>query len=236
LTSKSLIQKKENGMPLETDNGRQLNEDENSRQLPEADNDRQVPATENGRHSQEDENSRPTDYTYNQFLRFYLVQSYDINEAKEDKDKKQPFSAIFGEIDLTPDSYYAMHVDATRSQYNSFWASYNVAVKVWDKRKDSLFVERRYRHSSSDSIFYDLKVVISDKLSVFADYERNRHTAEDIRKNFGFLYKPQCWALEANYTHEGNDRKYMFIVSLYGIGDFAHGIMGSRLENPYLSR
>ncbi len=236
LTAKSLIQKKENGMPLETDNGRQLNEDENSRKLPEADNDRQVPATENGRHSQEDENSRPTDYTYNQFLRFYLEQSYDINEAKEDKNKKQPFSAIFGEIDLTPDSYYAMHVDATRSQYNSFWASYNVAVKVWDKRGDSLFVERRYSHSSIDSMFYDLTAVISEKLSVFADYERNRHTAKDIRKNFGFLYKPQCWALEANYTHEGNDRTYMFAVSLYGIGEFAHSVMGRRLESPYLSK
>ncbi|MEE8432466.1 MAG: LPS assembly protein LptD [Candidatus Desulfatibia sp.] len=227
LTSKSLIQKKEEGMLPEAGNGRQLNEDENSQKLPEAGNDRQF---------LEIENDRPPDYSYNQFLRFSLSQSYDINEAKEDKDKKQPFSAIFGEIDITPDSYYAMHVDATRSQYNSFWAAYNVAGNIWDKRGDSLFVERRYRHSSSDSMFYDLNVVISDKLSVFADYERNRHTAKDIRKNFGFLYKPQCWALEANYTHEGNDRSYMFVISLYGIGEFAHSIMGRRLESPYLSK
>ena len=227
LTAKSLFQKKERGMLPEADNGWQLNEDENRRQLPEAGNDRQSPETEN---------DRPPDYSYNPFLRFYLQQSYDINEANEDKDKKQPFSAIFGEIDLTPDSYYKMHVDATRSQYNSFWESYNVAGNIWDKRGDSLFVERRYRHSSSDSIFYDLKVVISDKLSVFADYERNIHTSEDIRKNFGFLYKSQCWALEASYIHEGNDRTYMFVISLRGIGDFAHGIMGRRLESPYLSR
>ncbi|NQT68981.1 MAG: LPS-assembly protein LptD [Desulfobacteraceae bacterium] len=227
LTAKSLFQKKEHGMLPEADNDWQLNEDENRRQLPEAGNDRQSPETEN---------DLPPDYSYNPFLRFYLQQSYDINEANEDKDKKKPFSAIFGEIDLTPDSYYNIHVDATRSQYNSFWESYNAAMRVWDKRGDSLFVERRYRHSSSDSMFYDLSFVITDKLTTYIDYERNRHTGKDIRKNFGFLYKLQCWALEANYTHEGNDRTYMFVISLRGIGDFAHGIMGQRLESPYLSR
>ncbi len=227
LTAKSLIQKKETGMPTEADNGRQLNEDESSRKLPETGNERQSPETEN---------DQPPDYSYNQFLRFYLEQSYDINEAKEDKDKKKPFSAIFGEIDLTPESYYKMHVDATRSQYNGFWESYNVAGNIWDKRGDSLFVERRYRHSSSDSIFYDLSIVITEKFTTYIDYERNLHDGKDIRKNFGFLYKLQCWALEANYTHEGNDREYMFVVSLYGIGEFAHSLMGHRLENPYLSK
>ncbi len=214
-------------MPPEADNGWQLNENENRRQLPEAGNDRQFPETEN---------DRPPDYSYNQFLRFYLQQSYDINEANEDKDIKQPFSAIFGEIDLTPDSYYKMHVDATRSPYNSFWESYNIAVKVWDKRKDSLFIERRYRHSSSDSMFFDLNVVITEKLATHMDYERNLHVGKDIRKNFGFLYKLQCWALQANYTHEGNDRTYMFVVSLRGIGEFAHNVLGRTLESPYLSR
>ena len=85
-------------------------------------------------------------------------------------------------------------------------------------------------------MFYDLSFVITDKLTTYIDYERNRHTGKDIRKNFGFLYKLQCWALEANYTHEGNDRTYMFVISLRGIGDFAQGIMGQRLESPYLSR
>jgi hypothetical protein len=227
LTEKSLIQNQENGMLPKADNGRQLNENENRRQLPEAGNDRQFPETEN---------DRPADYSYNPFLRFYLQQSYDINEANEDKDKKQPFSAIYGELDLTPDSYYNMHVDATRSQYNSFWESYNVAMRVWDKRKDSLFIERRYRHSSSDSMFYDLSVVITEKFTAYIDYERNLHEGKDIRKNLGFLYKLQCWALQANYTHEGNDRSYMLVVSLYGIGEFAHSIMGRTLENPYLSK
>jgi LPS-assembly protein len=227
LTAKSLIQKKGTGMLPKANYDWQLNKDENHRKLPEAGNDRQFPETEN---------DQPTDYSYNPFLRFYLEQSYDINEANEDKDKKQPFSAIFGELDLTPNSYYKMHADATRSPYNSFWESYNVAGNIWDKRGDSLFIERRYTHSTSDSIFFDLSVVISETLTVFSDYEHNLHDGEDIRKNLGFLYKSQCWALETYYIHEGNDRRYMFVVSLRGIGDFAQGVMGSRLENPYLSK
>ena len=234
LTAKSLFQKKEHGGPPEADNGWQLNEDENRQKLPGIGNNRPFPETEN---------DRPPDYSYNQFLRFYLEQSYDINEAKEDnpalrtgKDKKQPFSSIFGEIEITPADYFAIMADAERSQYNSYFESYNVAVQVWDKRKDSLFVERRYRHSISESIFANLRVVISDKLTVFSDYERNLHDGKDIRKNIGFLYKSQCWALKANYIHEGNDRTYMFMISLRGIGEFAQDIMGRRLESPYLSK
>jgi len=49
------------------------------------------------------------------------------------------------------------------------------------------------------------------------------------------LYKSQCWSLLSEYIHEGDDRKYMFLVSLNGIGEIAHSVMGRRFEKPYLS-
>lgn len=247
LTSKSLVKKKANGP---------LNREEDSRH-PEflkqrkadgslnQNEDNKQPGFLNQKKAKvilhETENNPPPKYTYQQFCRFKLEQSYDINEAKEDnpalrtgKRKKEPFSPVYGEIELTPGRYFSMQADVTRSWYKSYYQSYNVAFNIWDKRKDRLFVERRYNHDSSDSIFYDLSVIITKKLTAHADYERNLLDGRDIKKSFALFYKSQCWSLLAEYTHEGNDRRYMFVVSLYGIGEFTHSLIGGTFENPYL--
>jgi len=197
--------------------------------------------TEKGSDEQDNaEDSRQRDYTYRQVCRFKLEQSYDINEAKEDnpakradKNQKKPFSAIFGEIDINPANYFSIHADATRSPYESFYQSHNVAVGIWDKRKDKLFVERRYRHKASDSIYYDLNVVITDKLTAYTQYERNLLDGIDIKTSFGLLYKTQCWSLETSYIDEANDRRYLFVISLEGISKFGHSLKGRSIENPY---
>jgi len=219
-TSKSLVKKKASGLPHENEVTKQpefLNQKKANSGLHEA------------------ENSQPPKYTYHQFCRFKLQQSYDINEAKEDKAKKEPFTPIYGEIQLTPRNYFSMQADVSRSIYRSYYQSYNIAFNIWDNRKDRLFVERRYSHNSSDSIFYDLSVVISDKLTAFTDYERNLLDGKDLKKSLGLLYKSQCWFLDAQYIHEGDDRKYMFRVSLLGIGEITQSVMGRRFEKPYLS-
>jgi len=220
-TSKSLKQKKKNGVPDKNENRRPS---ESFQQM--------------GENSilEENRNGQPPDYAYNQFCRFKLEQSYDINEAKEDKAIKEPFSPIYGEIQLAPGRYFSMQADAARSPYNSFWQSYNVAVNIWNKRKDQLFVERRYTHNASDSIFFDLSVVISEKLKVLTDYERNLHDGRDIKKSIGFLYESQCWSLKAAYIHEGDDRRYMFMVGLKGIGEFAQSLAGRSFEKPFATQ
>ena len=48
-----------------------------------------------------------SDYKYNDFLRFELEQSYDINEAKE-KDPDRPFSPISARLDLFPGKYISV--------------------------------------------------------------------------------------------------------------------------------
>ncbi len=51
-----------------------------------------------------------SDYSYNDFLRFELEQSYDINEAKE-KNPDRPFSPIGARLDLIPGKYIALDAD-----------------------------------------------------------------------------------------------------------------------------
>ncbi len=178
-------------------------------------------------------------YTYNQFCRLKLEQSYDINEAKEDnpsnwanQKEKRPFSTIYGEIEIDPVQYVSAQADATWCQYDSLVKSRNIAVTLSDKRGDRFFVEHRYTYNSSESIYTDMSLVVSDQLKVYADYERNLYGSQDIKRGIGFLYKAQCWSIDFNYTHEDNDRKYAFIINLYGIGEFGRNIVGRIMEEP----
>lgn len=185
------------------------------------------------------DNDEPVNYTYHQFCRLKLEQSYDINEAKEDtpsqwanQKEKRPFSTIYGEIDIDPVQYVSVQADATWCQYDSLVKSRNIAATLSDKRGDRLFVEHRYTYNSSESIYTDMSLAVTEQLKVYADYERNLYSPQDIKKGIGFLYKAQCWSIDFSYTHEDNDRKYAFIINLYGIGEFGRNIAGRMMEEP----
>lgn len=181
----------------------------------------------------------PPGYSYNQFCRFKLEQSYDINEAKEDnpsnwanQKEKQPFSPVYGEIELAPLQYFSVRADATWSQYESDFQSRNIAATLSDKRGDRLFVEHRYTINSVESIYTNLSCVITDNLKVYGDYERNQLGSKDISKSLGCLYKAQCWSIDFKYIDEESDRKYMFVINLYGIGEFGRSLVGRTMEEP----
>ena len=84
-----------------------------------------------------------TDYSYNDFLRFELEQSYDIKEAKQ-KDSDKPFSPISARLDFFPGKYIGLDADALWSVYDYKFLSHNIAANLWDQRGDSLKVEYRY--------------------------------------------------------------------------------------------
>jgi LPS-assembly protein len=164
---------------------------------------------------QEDEYAVPS-YTYNDFLRFKLEQSYDINKANEND--PEPFSPVYGELQLVPARYISLQADANWSQYENHTISHNVAANISDKRGDKLTVEHRYTRDSIESIYTDFLLRISGRLSTYTDYEYNILEKERIKFGLGFLYEAQCWSIELSYTDEENDRRYALMVNLYGLG------------------
>jgi len=191
---------------------------------------------------QKSEYNEPS-YIYREFCRFKLEQSYDINEAKEDNpenwannEEKRPFSPIYGELKFVPGNYFSMQADAKWCQYESDFLSHNVAVNISDKREDRIFVEHRYTRNSSRSIYTDLLLKISDSLSAYSNYERNLYDRKRIKSSLGFLYKAQCWSIDVSYTHEGDDRRYSFMINLFGLGGLGSDIEGYRVEHPFESK
>ncbi len=181
---------------------------------------------------QEDEYDEPS-YTYNEFLRFKLEQSYDINKANEDD--PEPFSPVYGELQLNPGRYISLQADAKWSQYENDTISHNVAASIWDKRRDRIFVEHRYERDSSRSIYYHLLLRVSGGLSAYFERERNLYDRKDIKSSTGLLYKAQCWSIDLSYTDEENDRRYVFMINLYGLGEFGSEVAGREMETFFQS-
>lgn len=178
-------------------------------------------------------------YRYRQFSRFRLWQSYDVNAAKADDaitradaNRRTPFSAVAAELIFAPTAYLTLEADAARSPYHGYYDYHNVGATVMDRRGDLLTVEHRYRHNTSETIFSELEVVLTARLSAYVDYERNRHDDRDISHGFGFLYESQCWALQAEYGEEEDDRRYTFMVHFEGLGKIGKKVTARKLENP----
>ena len=163
------------------------------------------------------ESFHPPSYVYNRFCRFKLEQSYDINKEKDDD--SEPFSPIYAELELMPGRYFSIDADAEWSHYDNEFRSRNIELNLWDNRGDKLFVEYRYTIDSSESIYTDFLLKLSDRLSAYAEYERDIFNGQVIQYGLGFLYESQCWSLDFHLIKDENDYRYQFMIKLSGIGE-----------------
>ena len=172
----------------------------------------------------------PADYAYNDFLRFKLEQSYDINEARK-SDPEKPFSPVYAELDVFPGKYFALDADALYSVYDLTVLSHNLAANIWDLRGDKLSLEYRYTKDSdetelneSNSINGVVTVKVNNQLRVSGNYEYNFLKNIEVEAGLGFVYTSQCWAFDAKVTQTtgvNNEKKYdfQFKINLSGLGE-----------------
>jgi len=170
-----------------------------------------------------------TDYSYHEFLRLKLGQSYDINEANDkDKEEKKPFSNIKAELDFEPTKFLYLEADTTWSPYEGDLLSSRVELNLSDKRGDELFLRHRYtrdsrkdRKDGRESIYAKLLFNLTNRISTFFEYERNLYEDEDFLKGFGLLYNAQCWGVIFRYTDRADNQTYSISINLLGLGGFS---------------
>jgi len=163
-----------------------------------------------------DSSYEPPMYDYNEFLRFKLQQSYDINKKKEDD--PEPFSPIHGELEIYPMRYFSIKSDFDWSHYDRNFRSRNLSATLWDMRGDTMLVDYRYQRDVGETVYTSLGLKISERLSLRGEYERNIFDNKDLKYGVGFLYETQCWSFDFNLNKEENDLGFKFMIRLYGIG------------------
>ncbi|MCD6185863.1 MAG: LPS-assembly protein LptD [Deltaproteobacteria bacterium] len=187
------------------------------------------------------EDSLPQEYTYSQFCRFKLEQSFDIDEEREDDsarwangENRRPFSPIYAELEFNPDKYLSIQADSELSPYDGAFESFNIDTNISDIRGDSLFCEYRYSQDYSESFYINFYINLSDRFSVYLENEQNLKDQEDIKSGLGFMYTSQCWAVHFGFTDDDGDLEYALMFDLYGLGGIGKsGIMGERGKNVF---
>jgi len=149
-----------------------------------------------------------------------IAQNFNVNEEREHKKDKKPFSPLYGELKLTPVKYLSFSTDATWSTYDSQILTRNASGTLSDYRGDSLSAEYRFQRDSTESLLSTINIKIFDNLLLRAYHEINLHDNERIKTDVGFLYTAQCWSVDFRYTDEVDDEKFSFMINFTGLGGF----------------
>jgi len=162
---------------------------------------------------------------YHQLLRFKLQQSYDINEARSDtpanwrnRKDKRPFFPLEAELELILTDFLSILADAKWSYYESNFLTRNIELRLRDSRGDRLYIDYRFADGMVESFSADVTLKLTDRLSSYADYERNIFKGETIQTSLGFLYEAQCWSMKVRFKDETDDQKIELMMSLKGLG------------------
>lgn len=169
-------------------------------------------------------NEKPQ-YSYNQFCRFNISQTYDINEYKEDNpddwrngESQEEFYPLVFELDITPKNYFTIDADWKWSEYERGVTEANIKMTVNDKRGDSLAAEYRYTRDSIKSLVASLTLKVTDRVSLYAAKEYDFFEDVAVETNTGIQYNSQCWGINLMYTDRSDERKYTITFDLLGLG------------------
>ncbi len=170
-------------------------------------------------------------YSYLEFLRIKLFQTYDINEAKrniEGTAERRSLSDMGMEVDFRPHQYLSF---AARNQYSVYngWTVMNYDMNISDWRGDNLSVGYRYTLNSIEEINVNLKAVITDKLDGTFILRRDQFNSRNVENTVGLTYHKQCWAVGLEVTRSDSvgldstvvtDTRFILKLSLAGLGKF----------------
>ncbi len=178
--------------------------------------------------AEQEQSLAPPKYSYRDFCRITLSQSYDILEARRlppAGSERRPFSNVTGRLELNPMESIDLVGNASWCQYDGEYKSYDATLAIKNERGDYASVDYRYSQDSSESILTRVFVKIFDPFSAYWEYEHNLQDNEDIKSVLGFAYEPQCWSFFLRYTDDRttNKREYFFEISLYGLGRYKLG-------------
>ena len=160
-------------------------------------------------------------YSYLEFLRLKLFQTYDINEAKKGMDgiviERRPLSDIGIEVDFNPHKYFSF---MARNQYNIYdgWKQMNYDLNIKDWRGDMLTAGYRYTLDSIEEINVNLKAVITNNITGNFVSRRDMFNSRTVENTVGLTYHSQCWSLGLDYTQTDTDSRFLLKISLAGLG------------------
>jgi len=159
---------------------------------------------------------------YREIFFLKLSQAYDIKESRRDatvvEPERRPFGPVEIETRLDPCSYVTVSGDMNFDVNSGEWKKTNYDMALRDIRGDSLSAEYRYTQDDIEEFNLDLTAVITDAVSVSYTVSKNILDDDVVEVMYSVDYKSQCWSMELIYADSPDDRRYMAVFYLYGLG------------------
>ena len=161
-------------------------------------------------------------YSYLEFLRFRLFQTYDIYEANKSMEGategRRPLSDLGIEFDLSPHKYFSF---MARNIYNVYdgWKQTNYDLNIKDWRGDMMTIGYRYTSESIEEINFYLKAVITGNIDGTLISRHDLFNSKTIENTIGLFYHKQCWGVGFDITETDDDVRFLFKVSLAGLSN-----------------
>ncbi|MBU0464537.1 MAG: LPS assembly protein LptD [Proteobacteria bacterium] len=157
-----------------------------------------------------------TDYRDIAYIKLY--QSYDI---KKDWDKEtRPFSDIKLDTELAPNDFIALDMDLSWSPYDNHFKTLNIGNTIKTNRGDSLRTGYRYASSTSESLYSQINVSLTDELSTYCSIEKNLGENKTVETRAGVSVNKSCWGLNLYFSKSSDEQSITFLINLHGIGEF----------------
>jgi len=160
-------------------------------------------------------------YSYLEFLRLKLFQTYDINEANKGMagiiNERRPLSDLGIEFDFTPHKYFSFIARNLYSVYDG-WTQTNYDLNLKDRRGDTMTIGYRYTLGSIEEINFNLKAVITQSIDGTFISRRDQFNSQTVENTVGLIYHKQCWSMGLDYTQTATDNRVEFKISLAGLG------------------
>ncbi|MBU0994546.1 MAG: LPS assembly protein LptD [Proteobacteria bacterium] len=177
--------------------------------------------------SEEEMSGSEPEFAYRQFLRFMIEQSYNLNDNTPQDwiDKSDEFSPLYLELKWMPYDIVSFSGDTRWSYTKNKLISKNIGSTFSTRRGDFFTLEYRQKEddvtplNSGESIAASISLILTEKLSVYSEYERNIAEGNYIKRRLGFVFSKQCWEIDISYIDEDEDQKLGVMVNLKGLGE-----------------
>lgn len=160
--------------------------------------------------------------SYQEILRFKLLQSYDIEEARTDgagsTGSSKAFSDLDMELDFKPSSSIAFFARNRFSVNSGRWEKVTYELQLTDKRGNSTTIGYRYTRDVLEEIDLFIKLYLTKRLDVSYEIKRNQFDEHTLNNSFSFNYQRQCWSIGLSYAEIAGDTTVMLNFSLAGLG------------------
>ena len=166
--------------------------------------------------------SEDNSISYREFLFIKLSQTYDIREGRKHRGspttEKRPFSNVDMELKFDPFQYLSFDADVSYDVNSGEWKKTNYDLTLSDWRGDSATVEYRYTQRTLEEINVFLKAKVTDSLDLTYVLRRDELNNIYHEATYGLDYHKQCWSMAVTYSDDDDDRVWMAVFSLYGLG------------------